>query len=100
MEKTVKGLIIMTGQQIITCKKCGSNKMDVKTARAHSFALLMTTGVLTIFIITIPAAFVFFFLWILSLFSSNGSAKCMECKKSQVVSKEKLKEYKQFQVNR
>ncbi|PEE20775.1 hypothetical protein CON95_27155 [Bacillus toyonensis] len=84
------------GQQIIHCKKCGSNKISL-TGKWTVVATAFLTGcVLCLFIITIPIAVLCWIVAAIFMFVPFRSAKCQECKHNQKVDQEKFDELKAY----
>ncbi|MDC2866498.1 hypothetical protein [Bacillus sp. BP-3] len=84
----------MDGQNIIKCPKCGSNKIQL-IKKSHVIGILfLCMSLSTIFIITIPIAFIFFILMIGALFGKVRRARCLECK--HIIKKVEEEQYKEF----
>ncbi|MGG4307065.1 hypothetical protein ABEW49_00705 [Bacillus anthracis] len=84
------------GQQIITCKNCGSNKIQLMGPATFVMSFIAVGSCLLWFIITIPISIICFISAFIFAFLPFRFAKCQDCKHSQKVSKEKYKELKQY----
>lgn len=82
------------GQQIINCKNCGSNRIQLLGPATFVLSFITVGSCLLWFIITIPISIICFIMAFIFLFLPFRIAKCHECKHSQRISKEKYKELK------
>lgn len=82
----------MKGQQIITCKKCGSNKVNRQHPAIAAFlGIGCAMWIPIIGWILIP---IFFIIGLVTMFG-KVVFKCEECKHVFPVTKDQLQEYKQ-----
>ena len=93
----------MTGQQVVTCKKCGSNKVQEFNGMRLAFIfmgfMMFGLGVwipLIGWLLMMPAGLIMIVVGVLFLFKKKKTSRfqCVECKHSFQVSKEDQQEFR------
>lgn len=93
----------MTGQQVVTCKKCGSNKVKefngIRLAFIFMGFMMFGLGVwipLIGWLLMMPAGLIMIVVGVLSLFKKKKTSRfqCVECNHSFHVSKEEQQEFR------